>query len=120
MEQFLEKLTDSMPKVIAAAGKNRRTLTALGILAACFVVFLYFQSSGVSQTVGNDSVVMGSVPSTARVGDRSVVIGPTDTHGNTILTQPMTVGHNAHGGPDSIVIGADAGSQGSNQGQEAK
>lgn len=86
----------------------------------CLLAFLYFQSTSVSQTVGNDSVVMGSVPSTAKIGDRSVVIGPTDTHGNTILTQPMTVGHYAHGGPDSIVIGADADSQIGNQRQGTK
>jgi hypothetical protein len=110
MEQFLEKLTESTPKIIAASGKNRRTLTALGILAVCFIAVLYFRSSpSVSQIVGNDSVVMGNVPPTARVGDRSVVIGATDANGNTILTRPMTVGHNAHGGPNSIVIGADAG-----------
>jgi len=111
MERLLEKLMSNAPKVIAAAGKNRRTLSALAILGVCGVAVAYFQTHpGASQTVGDDSVVMGRVSPNARVGDRSVVIGATDAHGNTILNQPMVVGHNAHGGPNSIVIGADAGS----------
>ncbi len=57
--------------------------------------------------VGDDSVVMGNVAGT--VGSRSVVIGPTDNRGNTILNQPMAVGNNAHAGPGSIAIGANAG-----------
>jgi hypothetical protein len=109
MDSFLGKLMSSAPKVIAAAGKNSRTLSALGILAVCVVAVAYFHTHpGISQTVGNDSVVMGQVSPSARVGDRSVVIGATDAHGNTILA-PMVVGHNAHGGPNSVVIGADAG-----------
>jgi hypothetical protein len=110
MDPVLEKLMDHAPKLIAAAGKNHRTLSALGILAVVVVAVIYFQTHpGVSQTVGSDSVVMGQVSPNARIGDRSVVIGATDAHGNTILTQPMVVGHNAHGGPNSIMIGADAG-----------
>ena len=56
--------------------------------------------------VGTDSVVMGDV--SGNVGDRSVVVGPTDNKGNTILNQPMAVGHGAHAGPGSIAIGAGA------------
>ena len=109
MERLMASLMRNGPEVIAAAGKSRRTLSALGIIAAGIVAIVYLQTRpGASQTVGNDSVVMGQVSPNARVGDRSVVIGATDTHGNTILTQPMVVGHNAHGGPNSIVIGADA------------
>lgn len=57
--------------------------------------------------VGIDSVVMGNV--SGKVGNGSVVIGPTDSHGNTYITQPMAVGRNAHAGPGSIAIGANAG-----------
>jgi hypothetical protein len=56
--------------------------------------------------VGNDSVVMGQVK--GKVGDGSVVVGPTDTNGNTVITQSMAVGHNAQAGPGSIAIGAGA------------
>ena len=56
--------------------------------------------------VGRDSVVMGNV--TGEVGDSSVVIGPTDEHGNTIIDKPMAVGRGASAGPDSIAIGATA------------
>lgn len=59
--------------------------------------------------VGKDAVVMGNVPSGARIGDGSVVIGPTDSHGNTIINQPMAVGRGAQAGPGSIAIGAFAG-----------
>jgi hypothetical protein len=58
--------------------------------------------------VGNGSVVYGKVrPGT--IGDGSVVIGATDSNGNTILNQPMAIGHNAKAGPGSIAIGANAG-----------
>jgi hypothetical protein len=56
--------------------------------------------------VGEESVVMGHV--TGVVGKGSVVIGPTDCHGNVILTQPMAVGHGAKAGPGSIAIGYGA------------
>jgi len=57
--------------------------------------------------VGDDSVVMGNV--SGNVGNRSVVVGPTDNKGNTILNQPGAFGYNAHAGPGSIAIGAHAG-----------
>lgn len=57
--------------------------------------------------VGKDSVVIGNV--SGNVGDGSVVIGPTDNRGNTVLNQPMAVGRNAQAGPGSIAIGAGAG-----------
>jgi hypothetical protein len=56
--------------------------------------------------VGRDSVVMGRV--SGKVGNRSVVIGATDDRGNVILNQSMAVGYNAHAGPGSIAIGANA------------
>lgn len=59
--------------------------------------------------VGDDSVVIGNVPPGQRVGNRSVVIGATDEHGNTILRGTMAVGHGAQAGPDSIAIGSGAG-----------
>ena len=55
---------------------------------------------------GKDSVVIGNV--SGDVGDGSVVIGPTDDRGNTIINQPMAVGRGAKAGPGSIAIGAGA------------
>lgn len=55
--------------------------------------------------VGKDSVVMGNV--NGEVGDGSVVIGPTDNQGNTILNQSMAVGRGAKAGPGSIALGAN-------------
>lgn len=57
--------------------------------------------------IGEDSVVIGNV--TGNVGNRSVIIGATDSNGNTIINQPMAVGYNAKAGPGSIAIGANAG-----------
>lgn len=59
--------------------------------------------------VGEDSVVMGNVPPNTKVGNGSVVIGPTDNRGNTIINTPMAVGRGAKAGPGSIAIGAGAG-----------
>ncbi len=58
---------------------------------------------------GKDSVVIGNVDGASDIGERSVVIGATDSHGNTILTTPMAVGYAAKAGPRSIAIGAFAG-----------
>lgn len=59
--------------------------------------------------IGKDAVVMGAIPNTLEVGDGSVVIGPTDKYGNTIINTPMAVGRNAHtSGSGSIAIGAGA------------
>lgn len=55
---------------------------------------------------GKDSVVMGNVE--GEVGEGSVVIGPTDSQGNTIINQSMAVGRGASAGPGSIAIGAGA------------
>jgi len=57
--------------------------------------------------VGEDAVVIGNV--NGNIGNGSVVIGPTDSNGNTIINQPMAVGKNAKAGPGSIAIGANAG-----------
>jgi hypothetical protein len=59
--------------------------------------------------VGEDSVVMGNVPPNTKVGNGSVIIGPTDNRGNTIINTPMAVGRGAKAGPGSIAIGANAG-----------
>jgi len=58
------------------------------------------------QMIGDDSVVYGNV--TADVGNRSVVIGPTDGKRNVILNKGMAIGFNAQAGPNSIAIGAFA------------
>ena len=55
---------------------------------------------------GKDSVVIGNV--TGEIGEGSVVISATDSHGNTIINRPMAVGRGAHAGPGSIAIGAGA------------
>jgi hypothetical protein len=57
--------------------------------------------------VGKDSVVIGDV--SGNVGNGSVVVGPTDSRGNTIINTPMAVGRGAYAGPGSIAIGAGAG-----------
>lgn len=55
---------------------------------------------------GKDSVVIGDI--SGEVGDGSVVIGPTDDRGNTVINQPMAAGRGAAAGPNSIAIGAGA------------
>ena len=58
--------------------------------------------------IGKDSVVMGNVPPNAQVGDGSVVIGATDSCGNTILNTSMAIGRGAQAGAGSIAIGTFA------------
>lgn len=58
---------------------------------------------------GKHSVVIGNVPPNANIGEGSVVVGPTDSSGNTIINTPMAVGYGAKAGPGSIAIGAFAG-----------
>jgi hypothetical protein len=61
--------------------------------------------------VGNDSVVYGNVQH-RNVGDRSVVVGPTDAKGDTILRPGpggIAIGAGAKAGPYSLSIGAGAG-----------
>jgi hypothetical protein len=62
-------------------------------------------------TVGDESTVIGLVKGT--VGNRSTVVGATDSRGNTVLNEPMAVGYGAQAGPGSIAIGAYAGAGGS-------
>ena len=59
-------------------------------------------------SVGDNSVVMGRDPPSATVGNRSVVIGPTDAKGNTVIG-PMIVGHGACGSAGDTAIGANVG-----------
>jgi hypothetical protein len=59
---------------------------------------------------GKHSVVIGNVPTSSNIGEGSVVIGATDSHGNTFITTPMAVGYGAKAGHGSIAIGAFAGS----------
>ena len=59
--------------------------------------------------VGDDSVVIGRVAPTTRVGNRSTIVGATDDRGYTILNTPMAIGHGAYAGPGSIAIGTGAG-----------
>jgi hypothetical protein len=57
-------------------------------------------------TVGDESTVIGLVKGT--IGNRSTIVGATDSRGNTILNEPMVVGYGAQAGPGSIAIGAYA------------
>jgi len=57
---------------------------------------------------GKHSVVIGNVPSDSNIGEGSVMIGATDSRGNTIFNHPMAIGYGAKAGPNSIAIGAFA------------
>lgn len=57
---------------------------------------------------GDFNTVYGNVPQNIH-GFGNTIVGATDSHGNTIITQSMAVGFNAHAGPGSIAIGANAG-----------
>ena len=63
--------------------------------------------------VGDDSVVIGVVPSNLVVGKRCTVVGATDQFGNAIYNRPMAVGYSARAGANSIAIGTFAGAGGS-------
>gem|GEM_PF-900998 len=56
---------------------------------------------------GHFDTVYGNTPQNIR-GNGNTVVGATDSRGNTIITQSMAVGFNAHAGPGSIAIGANA------------
>ncbi len=58
--------------------------------------------------IAKDAIVIGNVPDNVEVGEGGIRIGATDARGNTILNTPMTIGRNAQGGPNSVVIGAGA------------
>lgn len=58
--------------------------------------------------IGDDNVIIGR--NNMNVGSGNVIIDATDSNGNTILNRPMVIGRNAKGGPNDIVIGANAGS----------
>lgn len=64
------------------------------------------EDSATRHQVGQDSVTIGEV--LGPVGDRSVVIRLSDTNKNIMITNPMAVGFNAHAGPGSMAIGANA------------
>jgi hypothetical protein len=61
--------------------------------------------------VGQESVVVGYVE--GKIGDRCVVIGPTDNKGNTILNRDTAIGNRAYAGPGSVAVGHEAGAAGS-------
>ena len=59
--------------------------------------------------VGKDSVVVGNIPDGSKIGDSSVVVGPTDANGNTILNKGgMAIGKGAKADATSIAIGENA------------
>ena len=57
--------------------------------------------------VGNESVVIGQINVGATIGDRSVVIGATDSFGNTTIREGA-YGYGAKAAPGSVAIGANA------------
>jgi len=59
---------------------------------------------------GDENVIIGNIGNRSINGSRNVIIGATDSNGNTILNRPMIIGNNAKGGPNDIVIGSNAGS----------
>ena len=60
-------------------------------------------------TLGTDSVGYGLIPDGTKIGNGSVLVGPTHAFGNTILNQGGTaIGHGATAGPTSIAVGANA------------
>lgn len=58
--------------------------------------------------LGKDNVIIGNVPADLEVGDGNVIIGSTDSNGNTNITTPMAVGRGAMADSTSIAIGAGA------------
>ena len=110
MTHVFERVIRDLSALVAAGGKTLMHLEALVVVAFATIAGVYFWTNpGHTQIVGSDSVVIGQVPPNAKVGDRSVVIGSTDSRGNTILNQPMAIGNGACAGPGSIAIGAGAG-----------
>jgi hypothetical protein len=57
--------------------------------------------------VGHESVVIGQVAAGATIGDRSVVIGATDSNGNTVIREGA-YGYGAKARPGAVAIGAHA------------
>jgi len=57
--------------------------------------------------VGHDSVVIGRVDDSVAIGDRSVVVGATDSSGNTIIREGA-FGYGAKASLGSVAIGAHA------------
>lgn len=59
--------------------------------------------------IGSRTVVYGNVAPNLKVGDDSVVVGPTDNQGNVSLTGTMALGAYAKAGGSSISVGYKAG-----------
>jgi hypothetical protein len=65
------------------------------------------QDNGI--VTGKDSTVVGQIPPGSRVGDRSTVVGATDSNGNTILNRGgLAIGNGAKADSTSVAIGAHA------------
>jgi hypothetical protein len=60
--------------------------------------------------VGDYNTLIGKVSMPKRMGHGNTIVGATDDRGNTILNKSMSVGYKAGSAPDSIIIGAFAGS----------
>jgi hypothetical protein len=70
--------------------------------------------SGKGITLGTDAVGYGTIPDGTKIGNGSVLVGPTDSNGNTILNHGGTaIGRGATADPTSIAIGANAHAGGS-------
>lgn len=57
--------------------------------------------------MGDENTIVGNVRM-ANMGSRNTIVGPTDSNGNTFITQPGAYGFGAQAGPGSIAIGANA------------
>lgn len=61
---------------------------------------------------GSENTYYGIGPVPTIHGNGNTIVGGTDSHGNTIITQPGTsIGDEANGGPNGIAIGAHAGAR---------
>jgi hypothetical protein len=65
-------------------------------------------SANEGPTVGDESVAMGRLAPGTKIGDKSVVLGATDNHGNAIYDKPGAYGYGACATPGNLAIGANA------------
>ncbi len=96
---------------------GRNAVRAIGIViiivAACGAAFTHFYQNAEAQNpsvpgMGSNNTIV-NVPPPASMGSGNTIIGPTDSRGNTIISQPgTTIGAGACGNSTSVVIGAGA------------
>lgn len=89
-------------------------LTAI-VLAVCVGAIVSFiwkkghKMANKNTAVGHETVVLGTLPDGANIGNRSVVINLADQNGNTIINRGgLAIGAGAQADPTSIAIGTGA------------